>query len=538
MAQLGLGHVISFVLSGLLSFVIYRLYEFISERLLERELCHTHQCRPIPQYQHEDGLLRRALGKKQAEAYAAGRAAPFAQDLFKKYGNTWLEPSWKRTTVHTCDPKNIQAVTSTSFANFGLKPLREGLSDPFIGKGILMVDGAEWAHARNLIRPTFARTQISDFDAFEKHFRKALALIPGDGSTVDLQPIFKRLYLDTSTEFFLGESIQSLSPESSFNAEDFLTAFDTALKGVAKRNKKGRFGFLHFWGSDWKKACAKVHRFIDRYVEKALQEQKSNCPATDSEKPKSGQEYTKSKKEKVVLLHDMAKETSDKIELRNQILNVFFPARDSTAIALSNTMYLLARHPRVWNKLRADVLSLGDKPLTFENLKSLPYLRHTINEEEKKKAIRLHSPINLTFRMALRPTILPTGGCDGPLSSSSSSSHPILIPRGTVVCTHIYTLHRLPSIWSPDPETFRPERWSQTEKNPHRPTSGWEYIPFLGGPRICPAQNMVLGEIAYAVARMCREFVGVEERDGEEWREEYRMTAESRFGCKVGLRRA
>ena len=76
----------------------------------------------------------------------------------------------------------------------------------------------------------------------------------------------------------------------------------------------------------------------------------------------------------------MAKETPDKVDLRNQILNVFFPARDSTAIALSNTVYLLARHPTVWDKLRADVLNLGDKPLTYKSLRSLCYLRYTINE--------------------------------------------------------------------------------------------------------------------------------------------------------------
>lgn len=176
-----------------LSVLIYQAYKLLSQRLLQRKLYRTHRCESIPRYQHADGLWRQDLQQKRKEAYATGQAAPFAQSLFSKHGTTWLETSWDRTTVHTCDARNIQAVAASSFSNFGLQPLREGLSAPFIDRGILNTDGAFWSHSRALIRPTFARTQISDFVSFETHLRRALELIPRDGSTVDLQPLFKRL---------------------------------------------------------------------------------------------------------------------------------------------------------------------------------------------------------------------------------------------------------------------------------------------------------------------------------------------------------
>ncbi|KAI9709132.1 MAG: hypothetical protein M1820_003578 [Bogoriella megaspora] len=349
-----------------------------------RSLYSFHNCKPIPQYQHADGLRRKLLPKKRADAYTAGQAATFTQSLFKEYGKTWLEPSWNRTTIHTCDPKNIQAVTATAFGEFGIEPLRAGLSAPFIDRGILNTDGICWSHSRALIRPTFSRAQIFDFESYEKHFRQLLAVIPGDGSTIDLQPLLKRLYLDTSTEFFLGESVGSLSKESSFDAQDFLASFDEALKGVGKRQQLGRFRFLHIWDPEWKSAYSKVHAFIDRYVENALRSQQhyhSNSTAL------RGDEHEN--RRKIVLLQEMAKETSDKIELRNQILNVFFPARDSTAIAVSNTIYLLARHPRVWEKLRAEVGRLDGANLTFESLKSLAYLRYTVNEGSIVELLKL-----------------------------------------------------------------------------------------------------------------------------------------------------
>ncbi|KAF2233659.1 cytochrome P450 alkane hydroxylase [Viridothelium virens] len=495
----------------IISVVCLRLYKLSSELWRRRDLCHSHHCKPIPRYQHADGLWRTLLPKQRAEAYATGRAAPFTQSLFKEYGKTWLEPSWNQTKIHTCDPKNIQAVTATAFGEFGIEPLRAGLSAPFIDRGILNTDGVFWSHSRALIRPTFSRAQISDFESYEKHFRQLLALIPKDGSTIDLQPLLKRLYLDTSTEFFLGESVESLSQESSFDAQDFLSSFDKALKGVGKRQQLGRFRFLHRWDPEWKSAVSKVHAFIDRYVENALSSQQQR----HSKSAKSRDDEYGNRK-KITLLQEMAKETSDKIELRNQILNVFFPARDSTAIAVSNTIYLLARHPRVWEKLRAEVGKLEGTDLTFESLKSLAYLRYTVNE-----AIRLHSPIHESFRMCLKSTVLPCGG-------GQNGDFPFLVHKGQVVAMHVYSLHRDESIWGADAEDFRPERWEGRRV-------GWEYVPFLGGPRICPAQNMVLAEISYVLTRLLQEFSAIENRDPEPWAEEHRMTAESRHGCKVAL---
>ena len=183
--------------------------------------------------------------------------------------------------------------------------------------------------------------------------------------------------------------MESLSQESSFDAQDFLSSFDKALKGVNKRHLLGRFKFLHIWDPEWKSAYSKVHAFIDRYVESALrsQQQQQQQLQPDSNSTISRVEEHENRK-KIILLQEMAKETSDKIELRNQILNVFFPARDSTAIAISNTIYFLARHPRVWGKLCAEIRKLKGTALTFESLKSLIYLRYTVNEGSKVKSLK------------------------------------------------------------------------------------------------------------------------------------------------------
>lgn len=85
------------------------------------------------------------------------------------------------------------------------------------------------------------------------------------------------------------------------------------------------------------------------------------------------------------------------------------------------------------------------------------------------------------------------------------------------------------SFWGDDADKFCPERWATV-----RPT--WEYIPFSGGPRICPALKMVYAETEYIMVRIVREFSKLENMDKVlPWVEERRLTYQSRNGAKVAL---
>ena len=55
--------------------------------------------------------------------------------------------------------------------------------------------------ARDLIKPAFVRDEIADLAAFDRHVSRFLEHIPKDGSTVDLQPLFLKLTMDSSTDF-------------------------------------------------------------------------------------------------------------------------------------------------------------------------------------------------------------------------------------------------------------------------------------------------------------------------------------------------
>ena len=110
---------------------------------------------------------------------------------------------------------------------------------------------------------------------------------------------------------------------------------------------------------------------------------------------------------------------------------------------------------------------------------------------------------------------------------------PLLIPKGQVVEMELYTLQRNPRIWEDDAEKFIPRRWSEGQPLWE---ANWQYEPFLGGMRMCPAQNQVLTQMAYLLVRWAQEFSAI--RNGDEvleYVEEIRMTVESRNGVKVSL---
>jgi cytochrome P450 monooxygenase len=127
-------------------------------------------------------------------------------------------------------------------------------------------------------------------------------------------------------------------------------------------------------------------------------------------------------------------------------------------------------------------------------------------------------------RCVLANSILPTGG--GPDGKS-----PLLVRKGEYISFNIYCLHQDQDIWGPDVAVFRPERWEGLKPL-------WNFIPFGGGPRTCPAQQLVNTEAAYITARMVQEYSEIENRAEHPWTEQWRIGPHSKYGCKVGLTRS
>lgn len=234
--------------------------------------------------------------------------------------------------------------------------------------------------------------------------------------------------------------------------------------------------------------CKKVHEFADHYVSLALQ----NAPL---------EKFSKSGKQKYVFLHELTRETQDPIELRAQLLHLLLAGRDTTAGLLGWTFYLLARHPKVFDRLRREVVDAfgsyqNPKEISFETLKNCSYLQHVLSE-----ALRLFPSVPGNCRIATCDTTLPRGGGPDGLS-------PLFIKEGDRVYYVVYIMHRRKDIWGEDANEFRPERWINRK-------SGWEFLPFNGGPRICLGQQFALTNAGFVVTRMLQRFDAIENLDDD-----------------------
>jgi len=371
--------------------------------------------------------------------------------------------------VFTADEKNIQAVLATQFKDFDLGVRRIGNFWPLLGGGIFTQDGPAWEHSRALMRPQFAREQVSDLDLEERHVQNMLSVLDSQTNTngwtglVDLQSLFFKLTLDTATEFLFGESVNSQLHQSSEinspggkvnpNDIDFATAFDKGQMALATR---ARFGDK-FWlvnPKGFKQACKDCNDFIDHFVRLALSKEL---------REKELEKDVRGTKEKYVFLEALAAETKDPLELRYQLLHILLAGRDTTASLLGWLFMSLAKDPARYKKLRSAVVEqfgTFEHPaeITFAKLKGCQYLQHCINE-----SLRLYPVVPVNGRQANKDTTIPTGG-------GRDGKSKIFIPKGTNVEYSVHVMHRRKDIWGQDADEFRPERWEGRR-------AGWEFLP-------------------------------------------------------------
>lgn len=94
-------------------------------------------------------------------------------------------------------------------------------------------------------------------------------------------------------------------------------------------------------------------------------------------------------------------------------------------------------------------------------------------------------------------------------------------------------MHHDPSIWGADAHLFRPQRWVERKKQQQ---SRWDFIPFGGGQRVCPARHQVYLHFAYVMVRLVRAFEAIGNGDPvAEYVPDFKFTVESKNGVRISL---
>ncbi|KAI7777688.1 hypothetical protein LA080_003181 [Diaporthe eres] len=455
--------------------IISKLRRDVSSRNFRAQ----HGCKPCRKFPLRDPILGLDFIITNIRAFRNNRFLELLSTRFREAGPTWEVRGFHRRSIFTADPENVKALLSLRFKDFTLGG-RQRIMGPLLGQGVFASDGEEWAASRALLRPNFAREQVADLGLIEAHVARLFRLLPGDGATVDLQPLFHRFTLDSATDFLFGKPTSTLIDAREKDLE-FAKALRYSLDHMAFLLIAGPL--RRFWKGDpeFRRSNLICRSYVDTFVDEVLAYKKGEA-AVDTVAEEGGIRRNS-------FLRDLASATNDKGKIRGELLSLLLAGRDTTASLLSSLFYHISRRPDVWAKLSEEVDALEGRRPTYAELRNLTYAN---------------------AKVAVRDTVLPRGG--GPDGES-----PIYIPKGLKVLYSTYSMHRRIDIWGADADEFRPGRWVGARH-------AWEYLPFNGGPRACLGQQYAITETLYIITRFVQEFRSIKARDNLPWTETLGLT--------------
>lgn len=153
---------------------------------------------------------------------------------------------------------------------------------------------------------------------------------------------------------------------------------------------------------------------------------------------------------------------------------------DTTAKALTWTLYLLARAPEWQRLVREEVAAVcGSRPIASADLEHLK-----ITERVIKEALRLYPPAPVMARFTAQDVVL--GG------KSLKAQTLIIIP--------IFAVHRHHAVWI-DPDRFDPNRFLPAKESKIRRT---QFMPFGYGARTCIGSSFAMIEAVTLLATLIR----------------------------------
>lgn len=341
--------------------------------------------------------------------------------------------------------------------------LREGLA-PLLGHSIFVTNGEEWAHQRRIIDPAFEGGRLRD--TFPAIRDAALALEARlktrAGQEIDIEPEASHAASDA-----IFRTLFSLPIEHQIASRVF-AAFRAHQDAQPIVNLAGLVP-LPRWlprphSRRTRRTAATIRDLIRHLVAERLEAIARGTAPDDlatkimtTPDPQTGACF-------------------DRDEMVDQVAIFFLAGHETSAAALSWSLWLLASAPEWQAKVAAEAASLPAIP-DFSDLSGLPVTRAVFRE-----AMRLYPPVPMLVREAAGPHIF--------------RQRPV--PKGAQLIVSPWHLHRHERLWQA-PHDFDPARW-ETENG--RAMMRRAYFPFSAGPRVCPGAGfaMIEGVLMIALA--------------------------------------
>ncbi|KFO91421.1 Cytochrome P450 3A29, partial [Buceros rhinoceros silvestris] len=410
----------------------------------------------------------------------------FDQMCFEKYGKIWGIFDGRQPVLAVLDPVLIRNILVkecytifTNRKNFRLNGILKSALD--------VTEDEQWKRIRTLLSPTFTSGKLKEMFHIINHYGEKLVKIVekkvANDEFVTVKDIFGAYSMDVVTSTSFSVNIDSMSnPSDPFvtNIKKFLKfsflsplfIFLVLFPFFTPLLEKMNVTLLpsevmDFFASVFIKMKKEREKHSDTNRVDFLQLMIDSQNSCDSSKSDETASY---------------KTLSDE-EILAQALIFVFAGYETTSSTLSYISYELATHPDVQQRLQEEIdANLPNKATpTYNAITQMEYLDMVVNE-----SLRL----------------FPAGGRIQRVCKKTVEINGVTIPKDMVVMIPAYVLHRDPEYW-PEPEEFRPERFSKENKESVDP---YTFLPFGAGPRNCIGMRFALLTVKVAAVVLLQNF--------------------------------
>jgi len=371
-----------------------------------------------------------------------------------------------RQYVWLAEPELIKTVLLDERAKFPKSSdIDERIFGPILGDGILTAKGADWRWQRQIVAPLFRSSELADY--VPKMTTAAEDLLEdwrNRGSRM-VQPIDR----DMTKVTFAVIASTIMTADESFDTAPMEKAIDDYL---AKISWEIAYGMLNVPNWLWHPAKRRM-RVAQDTLRAAVTELVRAHRKDEAERDDLLARLMKAR-------HPETDEPMPDALIIDNVLTFLAAGHETTAKALTWTIYLLARAPHWQERIAQEVKDVTrGAPIDGTHIDRLVQTQQVL-----KESMRLYPPVPLISRQSAGATEL--GGEK--------------IKERAFVTVPIFSLHRHRKLWH-DPDRFDPTRFApEREKSINR----YQYMPFGAGPRICIGASFAMMEATAILATLLR----------------------------------
>ncbi|KAM8934732.1 cytochrome P450 3A29-like [Pelodytes ibericus] len=411
----------------------------------------------------------------------------FDYECFKKYGNIWGFYDGRTPVLAVMDPAIIKTVLVKECYTIFTNRRNFGLNGP-LNSAVSVAEDEQWKRIRTILSPTFTSGKLKKMFPLIKHYGDVLVQNIQKKNDRKEPLIMKDIFGAYSMDIVLSTSF-SVKVDSMNNPNDpFVT------------NGKNIFNFSFFNPLflltilcpflvpllEKMNFCffpMSVLNFFTDAIKKIKKERENSSQKGQVDllqlmiDSQSKEDHLNSEEE-----NHGYKELTDK-EILAQGLTFIIAGFETTSTTLTFIAYNIATNPDVQTKLQQEIDTFlpNKAPPTYDAVMQMEYLDMVVNE-----TLRLY----------------PVAGRIERVCKKTTTINGVTIPEGVVTVIPVNVLHRNPEFW-PEPEEFRPERFSKENKYNQDP---YVFLPFGSGPRNCIGMRFALVTVKLAIVALLQNF--------------------------------